>query len=213
MAKSLDRTLDISVSEEDGIRYLHFGSEWVQGAMRIRAPHALVLDYTQDLMVWESCFDDPPAHIVNLGLGAASTTKYCLKTYPHAQVTAVELAPKVRDCAIQCFKLPAHDPRLNVVIADAAEWVRARANANSADVLIVDLYDADANGPVHDSVAFYKNCRNVLRAGGAMTVNVFGEGWGFEDSFAHVFEAFEGAAEALAPCAAGNRVILARRLA
>ena len=27
--------MDIEVSEEAGVRYLHFGSDWVQGAMRI----------------------------------------------------------------------------------------------------------------------------------------------------------------------------------
>ena len=30
---------EISISEEDGIRYLHFGSVWIQGAMRIASPY------------------------------------------------------------------------------------------------------------------------------------------------------------------------------
>jgi spermidine synthase len=199
----------ISVSEEDGIRYLHFGSEWVQGAMSIRRPNELILDYTNDLMVWEGC-GDQPKHIVHFGLGAASTVKYCLKAHPRAMNTVVEIAREVHLCAVQCFKLPPFHAMLNVIYADAARWVKQRANAGVADVLIVDLYDTQANGPVHDSVGFYRACKNVLKKNGAMTVNVFGEGWGFEDSFAHVFEAFDGAAEALAPCSAGNRVILAR---
>jgi spermidine synthase len=201
--------IELSVSEEDGIRFLHFGSEWVQGAMKIRAPHALVLDYTQDLMVWEGWLD-APTHIVHLGLGAGSTTKYCLQAHPNARVTAVEISSAVYACAVQCFKLPSRHPRLRVAICDAAKWVRDRRNHSSADVLIVDLYDAHARGPVHDSVPFYRDCRRVLRVGGAMTVNVFGDGWGFEDSFAHVLEAFDGAVEALEPCSAGNRVIFAR---
>jgi spermidine synthase len=200
---------EISVSEQDGIRYLHFGSEWVQGAMNIRRPHELVLDYTNDLMVWEGAVD-VPTHIVHLGLGAASTVKYCLKTHPRAMNTAVEISPAVHACALQCFKLPSTHAKLNVVIADAAKWVRDKRNHARADVLIVDLYDAQAQGPVYDSVAFYRDCRRVLRAGGAMTVNVFGEGWGFDDSFTHAFEAFDGAVEALAPGSAGNRVIFSR---
>ena len=43
-------TIPIDISEESGIRYLHFGSEWVQGAMRIRKPDALELDYTREMM-------------------------------------------------------------------------------------------------------------------------------------------------------------------
>ena len=40
----------IEVSEEGGVRYLHFGSDWVQGAMRIQRPNALELPYTRDMM-------------------------------------------------------------------------------------------------------------------------------------------------------------------
>ena len=40
----------IDISEENGVRYLHFGSEWVQGAMRIRRPYALELAYTREMM-------------------------------------------------------------------------------------------------------------------------------------------------------------------
>jgi len=28
----------VTLSEEDGVRYLHFGTVWVQGAMRIGRP-------------------------------------------------------------------------------------------------------------------------------------------------------------------------------
>ena len=34
----------IEVSEEKGVRYLHFGSDFVQGAMRIARPWALELE-------------------------------------------------------------------------------------------------------------------------------------------------------------------------
>ncbi len=41
----------IEVSEEAGVRYLHFGSPWVQGAMRIARPWSLELEYTRDMMM------------------------------------------------------------------------------------------------------------------------------------------------------------------
>jgi len=34
----------VTLSELDGVRYLHFGTEWVQGAMRLRKPDWLELD-------------------------------------------------------------------------------------------------------------------------------------------------------------------------
>ena len=49
----------ISFSEQDGIRYLHFGSRWVQGAMRISNPDALALAYIRDMMGWLMLLDPP----------------------------------------------------------------------------------------------------------------------------------------------------------
>ena len=42
----------IDVREEAGIRYLHFGTDWVQGAMRISRPNQLVLAYTQEMLAF-----------------------------------------------------------------------------------------------------------------------------------------------------------------
>ena len=38
----------IDIREESGVRTLHFGSEWIQGAMRIARPWHLALDYTRE---------------------------------------------------------------------------------------------------------------------------------------------------------------------
>ena len=40
----------IDIREEAGVRTLHFGSEWIQGAMRIARPWQLELDYTKEMM-------------------------------------------------------------------------------------------------------------------------------------------------------------------
>jgi spermidine synthase len=201
----------ITLSEEDGVRYLHFGSPWIQGAMRIRRPFDLYIEYTRDMMAWQEHVQ-APKHIAQLGLGAASLTKYCYKHYPQARVTAVEINPAVVACCHQFFKLPAQDARLSVVIEDAALWAANPRNAKSCDVLQVDLYDAAARGPVHDSVAFYSSCRSVLRKNGVMTVNVFGNGAGFEQSYAAIAQAFEGQCYARAQVDAGNRVVVAQKI-
>ena len=49
----------IDVSEDAGVRYLHFGSEWVQGAMRIRRPFALELAYTREMLAGLLLHDAP----------------------------------------------------------------------------------------------------------------------------------------------------------
>jgi spermidine synthase len=200
----------ITLSEEDGMRLLHFGSPWIQGAMRIRRPFDLVIEYTRDMMAWQELISEPQ-HIVQLGLGAGSLTKYCYRQFPQARVTAVEINPAVVMCCRQFFKLPPDDDRLNVVVQDAGAWVSVPKNRKSCDVLQVDLYDALARGPVLDSVEFYSACRGALVKGGVMTVNVFGNGSGFEESYNAIAQAFEGQCHALPQVDAGNRIVVAMR--
>jgi len=53
----------IELSEQDGVRYLHFGSPWIQGAMRLRRPFDLELDYVRHMMAW-LLFMAPPARVL-----------------------------------------------------------------------------------------------------------------------------------------------------
>ena len=41
---------EVTLSEHDGVRYLHLDSVWVQGAMKIRQPQVVVLDYVQRML-------------------------------------------------------------------------------------------------------------------------------------------------------------------
>ncbi|MFP3245446.1 MAG: spermidine synthase, partial [Paraburkholderia sp.] len=69
------RFAPVTFSEEGGVRYLHFGTEWVQGAMRLRKPDHIELEYAQQMMAW-LLFLEAPKRIVQLGLGAAALTKF-----------------------------------------------------------------------------------------------------------------------------------------
>lgn len=69
------RFAPVTFSETAGVRYLHFGTEWVQGAMRLKKPDHIELEYVQQMMAW-LLFLETPARIVQLGLGAAALTKF-----------------------------------------------------------------------------------------------------------------------------------------
>lgn len=164
----------VTLSEMDGVRYLHFGTEWVQGAMRVRKPDWPELEYSQQMMAW-MLFIDHPQRIVQLGLGTGALTKFCYRSFPDAQVTAVELNPSVIVTCYSMFKLPGNDERLSVIEMDAGAFVDDPANHDTMDVLQVDLYDATARGPVLDTPAFYAACAACLKEDGIMTVNLFGD--------------------------------------
>lgn len=202
-----------TLSEFDGVRYLHLGdTPWVQGAMRIRKPQTLELDYVQRMMAW--LLLKPPAtwaqgHAVQLGLGAAALTRFSHNVL-RWRSTAVELNPQVVAACRQWFHLPPNDERLNVVAADARAWVEDTLNWDSADVLQVDLYDHEAAGPVLDDEAFYRACHAVLTEGGVMAVNLFGRSAKFMKS-ARRIEAVFGVGQVwkISPTAEGNAIVLA----
>lgn len=164
----------VTLSEQDGVRYLHFGTEWVQGAMRIRKPDWPELEYAQQMMAC-MLFIESPRRIAQLGLGAATLTKFCYRQFPDALVTAVELNPSVIAICNTMFKLPLEDERFNVLEMDALDFVEDPENHGAFDVLQCDLYDATAKGPVLDTPEFYRACSDCLAPGGIMTVNLFGD--------------------------------------
>ncbi len=164
----------VTLSEQFGIRYLHFGTEWVQGAMRISKPDWIELEYAQQMMAW-MLFNDKPQHIVQLGLGTGALTKFSYKRFPEARVTAVDLNPSVIAICASMFKLPPNDERLTVIEMDALDYVNDPANLGRIDALQVDLYDATARGPVLDTAEFYQACAACLTPDGIMTVNLFGD--------------------------------------
>ena len=214
MKSSASQPSEVNLSEHDGVRHLHLGTEWVQGSMRIDAPFDIELEYVQRMMAW--LLFVPPAsvagrHAMQLGLGAGAITKFCHKRL-RMTCTAIELNPRVADVCRAWFKLPAEDERLRVVIADAAAEIRRDEWLGTVDALAVDLYDDEAAATVLDSAAFYADCRRLLTEDGSMTVNLFGRSASFERSLARIAEAFgERAVWAFKPTREGNAVVLAQR--
>lgn len=202
-----------TISEADGVRCLHLGTEWVQGAMRIARPRALELEYVQRMMVWLvfrpiERLDE--GHAVQLGLGAAAITRFTHQVL-RMRTTAVELNPSVVQACRLWFHLPADDSRLSVVLGDAGDWIM-RAPAGSIDALCVDIYDHEAAAPALDDDVFYAACRTALADGGVMTVNLFGRDAVPARSAGRIARAF-GSEQLwlLAPTREGNTIVVAGR--
>lgn len=202
------RFAPVTFSEEGGVRYLHFGTEWVQGAMRLSKPQHIELEYAQQMMAW-LLFLATPARIVQLGLGAASLTKFAHRYLRPAKVEAIELNPAVVVAARTMFELPHDDARLTVRELDAWDFVHDRANHGTIGALQVDVYDATARGPVLDSVSFYRAARACLTDAGIATINLFGDHPSYVRNMKRLKEAFDGRVIALPEVHEGNRIALA----
>jgi len=210
--RSKPQLAEATISEERGIRYLHLGTPWVQGAMRISKPTKLELDYIQRMMAWLLLRDPQDladTRCLQLGLGAAAITKYCHSVL-RLPTTAVEINPAVIGVCRVWFHLPENDERLTVLKADAAKYVEDDRHIASADALCVDLYDHEAASPVLDDEDFYRACWRVLDDGGVMTVNLFGRDASFDRSAARIRAAFgEDRVAMLKPTTEGNTIVLA----
>ncbi len=205
---------EVTISESAGVRYLHLGTPWIQGAMRIDEPLVIELEYVRRMMVWMLAMDAAAfagAHAVQLGLGAGAITRFCSKRLK-MRTTAVELNPHVVAACRHWFRLPASAPGFEVLETDAQRFVDDERRRGTVDVLCVDLYDHEAASPVLDSGAFYRACFGLLAEGGVMTVNLFGHNASFETSTRRIAAAF-GSERVLTlqPTKEGNTVVLAMK--
>ena len=199
----------IEVSEEEGVRYLHFGSRWIQGAMRVARPHALELEYTRDMMLPLLLRTDPawPRDVLHIGLGAASLPKFLLRHRPHARHTIAEIDAAVVGVARQYFKLPADGIRLRMEIVDGSDFVMRSDRV--FDLILVDGFDAKGGAGQLDSLPFYCNCLARLSDAGILATNLLRRTRGVRPSMERLATAFVGRTVALPPCESGNTIAVA----
>lgn len=200
---------DIDVSEEAGVRYLHFGSDWVQGAMRIARPWNLELAYTREMMAGLLLRQETPwpRHALLIGLGAGSLTKYIYRHLPQTRITVVEINPEVELVARFHFKLPQDPERLTIHIDDGAAFMAA--SQEQYDLILVDGFDPDARAGSLDTALFYQNCRERLTAEGLLSINLLGRNRGFAASAERLRQAFDGRALVFPSCDSGNAIAFA----
>lgn len=204
--------MEIVVTEAEGLRLLNFGTRWCQGVMRIAAPDRLELEYAVRMSAW-LLFHDPESlagkHLVTLGLGAGSLTKFAHRVLGmHA--TAVEIDAGVIEACRAHFMLPPDGNGLRVVHGDAAEYIARPATRRSIDVLQVDAYTGSVDKPVLDTEAFYAGCRTGLREGGTVAVNLIGQALDARACVARLREGLRPRALwQFPPTEAGNVVVIA----
>ncbi|BDU53301.1 spermidine synthase [Limnohabitans sp. INBF002] len=204
----------VTFADYGDMRFLHLGTPAVQGSMKVSKPFEIHLEYQQRMMGWLLLTDLDQVshkHAMQLGLGAASLTKFC---YQHLKMRtiAIELNPQVITTCRQWFNLPKDNDKLQVVLGDAAEIAGDDQWRGKIDALQVDLYDQDAARPVIDSEDFYRDCRSLLTHEGCMAVNLFGQASNYDESLKKITTAFgKDAVWAFKPTPAGNAIVLALR--
>ncbi|MYM37423.1 methyltransferase domain-containing protein [Duganella sp. FT94W] len=179
----------------------------VQSEMRLSRPDALVLSYVRAMMCFV-LFQPRPEHIVMVGLGGGSLAKFCYRYLPRARITVLELDPQVIALREQ-FAIPRDNARFRVIQADAVTYMAQLAD--SADVLLVDGFDADGLPPPLGSASFYADCRRALRPGGVMVANIFSYDPHYRAMLRRLNQAFEARVCWFNGIAGNNRILFAVR--
>ncbi|MDR1853392.1 MAG: spermidine synthase [Azoarcus sp.] len=204
----------IDISEKAGVRYLHFGSEWIQGAMRLRQPEALELDYTREMMAGlllrDGLADDGgvwPRRVLIVGLGAASLVKFVYRHCPRARIDVVEIEPEVVTAAQQFFRLPPQGERLAIHVGDGVKFVLQEGEPY--DYAFVDGYDRRARTGALDTLPFHLALRARLSDEGLAAYNLLGQARGHAASVARIVKAYDERAAAFPSCDSGNVIVFA----
>lgn len=199
----------VDISEADGVRRLHFGSDWVQGAMRIARPWALELAYTREMMAGLLMRDSKswPRHVLLIGLGAGSLVKFIYRNLPETRMTVVEINPQVEFVARQFFKLPDDPRRLEIVIGCGADYMLS--GTKQFDYILADGFDPDARAGALDTLPFYQASRARLTDEGLFCANLLGRNRSFQGSVERIGSAFEQRLTVFPSCDSGNTIAFA----
>lgn len=199
----------IDIRESNGLRTLHFDGRWMQGAMRISRPWHLALEYTQVMMACLLMRDEGrfPRNILLIGFGAGSLTKFLYRHCPLAHLTVVEIDARLVDVAREHFGLPDDPVRLNVVIGDGVDYMKA--SGQTFDLILVDGFNEHARPGDLNTLPCYQACRLRLSEQGVLVVNLIGLSHGVKGGFAHIESAFENRALMFPKCKSGNTIAFA----
>lgn len=170
---SHDEQGPIEVVDDAGVRALHFGTPHRQSAMALADPQRLELAYTRAMLA-ALLFCDEPRRVLLVGLGGGSLAKFLWRFFPQCRIDAVERRATVAHVAEGWFDLPADD-RLNIRIADGADYVAEASRRDEAyDLILLDAYDGLGMASAMLNPAFLDRCATLLAPGGVCSANLWG---------------------------------------
>ncbi|BCL76443.1 polyamine aminopropyltransferase [Jeongeupia sp. HS-3] len=185
-----DDELLVDISEEFGIRKLHFGHDDTQSAMRISDPIELVLAYSRCVFA-ALLFVPSPKRMLLIGLGGGSVAKWAYAKLPETRITCVELHAQVINVARSMFSLPMDDERLEVIAGDGAAHL-VGMDDDSSDFIVMDAYSATGIAPPLATTEFFAACRDKLSDDGVLAVNLWGSDKRFQQYCERLSGVFDG---------------------
>ncbi|MCI3245170.1 spermidine synthase [Streptomyces spinosisporus] len=143
-----------------------------QSYVDLDAPEHLEFEYARRLGHVLDTVAAPgvPMDVLHLGGGALTLPRYLAATRPGSRQDVVEADRALLDLVVEHLPLPP-DAGITLHTADARAWLEA-APADSADVLVADVFGG-SRVPAHlTSLAYAREAARVLREGGVYLANL-----------------------------------------
>jgi len=160
----------ISVTEEDGFRYLSFDeTRGTQSAMKIGDPLFLHYVYTRLTFVGLA-FCGEPKDVLFMGLGGASMPKFFRRHWPEANMDIAEIDPLIVEVAQKFFAFTP-DERTKVYVKDGRVFLGK--SEKKYDLIVLDAYNTNSI-PFHlTTKEFMEEVRAHLKPDGAVVANIW----------------------------------------
>jgi spermidine synthase len=116
-----------------------------------------------------------PKHVLIVGGGDGVCLREVCKHKQVEKVTLVEIDPMVINASKEYLKLVPNellenDPRVEIVIADAAEYLKERGNLNKFDVILADTLDPIGPAESLFEPEFYETMYAALKPSGIICI-------------------------------------------
>lgn len=156
----------IRVLENPLFRWLQFDSKALQTVINRYAPHRPELNYINYLI---QAVQLNPQHCCMLGLGGGGTAHALSSILKDYNLTIIEISAEVIDLARRFFMIN-RLTNLNIIHEEASLFL-SQCNTQF-EHLLIDLFTAHNFPSQCNNEEFFKNCRQVLRPGGILAVNL-----------------------------------------
>ncbi|MEZ0232366.1 MAG: polyamine aminopropyltransferase [Methylophilaceae bacterium] len=211
-ARSIHRRVtedsSVDVSESNGIRSLHLGSDTVQSSMRVKTPFELELRYTRGMMAF-LLFSSKVKNLLAIGLGGGSVPKYIYHHLPDIDTRVIEINPQIISIARSHFMVPEDDERFSVIEGDGVVYLQT--HHETAQVLMIDAFDSKGIPPDLCSQDFFDQCAAALTIDGMMLINLWGSDKNFDIYCQRIEESFKQRILILPTGRPGNIVVIGFR--
>lgn len=193
------------VHESLTTKALHFSISEIQSRMALADPYALDLAYTR-LMMGFLLLHPAPKRLAMVGLGGGSLVKFCYRHLPAARIEVAEINPHVIALRDE-FHIPPDDHRLQVLLADGANFVRSATPG--VDVLVVDGFGSQGQPARLCSQRFYDDCADLLHPEGVLVVNLHAGHRQHDTLVGRIQRSFGGAALVVGDGELANNIVFA----